>query len=77
MAFRYYLWEKISCWLFTSKEVENLKRSVRWTSSQLEDNIWVTLAEEAYEAGFMFGLKHLTKCRGAEASVQQGKEIFS
>lgn len=76
MAFRYYLWEKTFSWLFISKEAENLKCPVRWTSSQLENNTRVTLAEEAREAGFIFALKHLTKSSEAEASVQQGKEIF-
>jgi len=32
--------------------------------------------EEAHEEGFIFALKHLTKSRGAEAGVQQGKEFL-
>lgn len=56
-----------------SKEAENLKCSERYTSSQSENNTWVTLAREANEAGFIFALKHFTRSRGAEASVQQGR----
>lgn len=70
------MWEKTASPLLASKQVENLRYAVGWTSSQLESNIGATLAEEACETGSVFGLKRLTKRRGAEANVQQGKEFW-
>lgn len=62
--------------ILASKEALNLKCSEGYTSYQTENNIWVTLAREVYEASFIFALKHLTRSRGAEASVQQGREVW-
>ena len=42
----------------------------------MENNIWVILAEEAREAGFMFALKHLTNPEEHRLVSSKGKKYF-
>lgn len=74
MAFRFFFVGKTSSWMFTSKEAENFKCSVRWTRSQWENNMWVTPAQDAHEAGFLFPISHIPEEQSLVSS--KGKNFF-